>query len=255
MAILRLQRERREFCFYIVVIFTLSPLEEADNPVSHRCRDGLPSTFQKVVADHDLNQQIVAPNTHKGDWIKNNRSNLKDSNPTGTGEFDYAFLALSSGAKNLPSSQPYLPLDQSGISIGNPVTAIGYPAGHLDGQSVSKDLHRIEDTSTVDKTYSFGYTAADLLIAETDAIAQRGSSGGAVIGVDGHLDGIISTSIPNSQTGHTSLAALSTVYISKDYYNAAGKNLSDLFSGNPQEKYSAFESETGFDLAKILLSN
>jgi S1-C subfamily serine protease len=189
------------------------------------------------------------------EWVKNNANNLKDINPSGTGEFDYAFLEIESGAKNLPGKTDYLELSTENTPTGDSVSIIAYPAGHLDGLAVMKNLHRSEDSSTISNTYSFGYTNNDLLIAQTDALAQKGSSGGAVIGTSGRLDGIISTSIPNQQTGHTSLAALSTLYIEKDYFNHTGQTVSGLLLENPHEKYSLFENSVGFNLAKILLSN
>ncbi len=187
-------------------------------------------------------------------WVKNNADNLSDTDPKGTGEFDYGFLVMSSGNKNLPAVLPYLELNDEIESIGSKVTAIGYPASQLNAEQVSKSLERLKDTTEISKTYSFGYTKADLLIAQTDEVAQKGSSGGALISYLGKLDGIISTSIPNPQTGHTSLAAISAPYIKVDYHNSTGGHISELFSDNPQAKYKEFENSVGFSLARILLS-
>lgn len=189
------------------------------------------------------------------EWVRNNAGNLKDNDPKGTGEFDYAFLALSDGAKKVPDSIPYVNMENKVISSGNSVIAMGYPAEHLDGQTVSQNLKRVQDTSIIGRTYSFGYTNTDLITVESDTVAQKGSSGGAVFGNNGNLNGIIVTSIPNPQTGHTSLAALSSIYITNEYYSSSGKTLSTLFSGNPNEKYAVFSTSIGFDLARTLLNN
>ena len=188
-------------------------------------------------------------------WVKNNASNLKDTHPQGTGEYDYALLVVENGEKNIPSNFSHIELRLPDLREGDPVTAMGYPAGSLDGQGVSRNLRLVSDTTTISKTYSFSYGFSDLLIAQTDAIAQKGSSGGAVIDSQGKLAGLISTSIPDSQTGHTSIAALSTSYIMNDFYANSGKNFASVINDSPTTKWRSFEKETGFSLAKILLSN
>jgi S1-C subfamily serine protease len=187
-------------------------------------------------------------------WVKNNSTNLKDINPQGTGEYDYALLVLENGVKKLPNTLPYLDLETKNLAGGDQITAYAYPAGHLDAQTVSTNLRRISDSTNITKTYSFGYTNSDLVLAQTDTIAQKGSSGGAVVDSAGKLGGIITTSIPG-QNGHTSLAALTTSYIIADISAHSNWTISSLLSGQPQDKWEAFENQIGFPLAKILLSN
>src|SRR5215467_3493528 len=47
-------RERREVCLVVVVIFLLRPFQEIDHLVGHRCDQGFPCALDCVVADHDL---------------------------------------------------------------------------------------------------------------------------------------------------------------------------------------------------------
>jgi len=137
-------------------------------------------------------------------WIAANASKINTSDPTGTGQYDYALLLVTGPAGPggaLPSPFPALPMTLDTPIAGEEVLLAAYPAGLLGGTTIQENLYQSSAFSTVGTLYS--YTAAqhvDLFSLSGSVVSQSGSSGGAVIEPSGSLLGIIATAAVGTTT-------------------------------------------------------
>jgi len=188
-------------------------------------------------------------------WIQNNLHTIAESNPQGTGQYDYAFLAIvGSVSGSLPSSFPYIPIDTSTLLPQDSISVTGYPAGEDSADTVNNNLIQQSANVSVANVYTFpGDNATDVIVTSPTILAQKGSSGGAII-KDGMLDGIVSTSVSTGGQNN-SVSAITTSYISRDLLSSEGESLSALFSGDPIQGATNYENNGGFNLAKQLISS
>ena len=188
-------------------------------------------------------------------WIKNNIKTISEVAPQGTGQSDYAFLYITGYSDNTqPPSYPYMAISTDNLNVGDQLKVYGYPAGAANGNYVKNSLSKVTDTTTVSNIYDFsGDSTTDLIIARSNTIAERGSSGGPIT-KNGLVQGIITTSLQDNGGGK-SFSAITGEYINRDLQNEAGVSLISLLIGNLGEKSSSFEKSTGFSLARDLISN
>ncbi len=188
-------------------------------------------------------------------WIKNNIKTISEAAPQGTGQSDYAFLYITGYSdKTQPSSYPYMSISTDNLNVGDQLKVYGYPAGAASGNYVKNSLSKVTDTTTVSNIYDFsGDSTTDLIIAHSDTIAERGSSGGPII-ENNSIQGIITTSLQDG-SGGKSFSAITGEYINRDLQNEAGVSLSSLLIGDLNKKSASFENSTGFSLARDLISN
>ncbi|HCR52417.1 TPA: hypothetical protein DIV48_02085 [Candidatus Kaiserbacteria bacterium] len=165
-------------------------------------------------------------------WIQANSSVLTEANPKGTGQYDFALLAVtgSATAKALPASYPYVPLAAQPPNTGTPVAIASYGAQFLGPEQIESALFPTVVFGSVKDIYTFGDDTIDVLALGGSAAAQEGSSGGGVVEADGELVGIITTSTLQDDTGARSLHAITASYIRTEYANETGKTLSALLA-------------------------
>ncbi len=188
-------------------------------------------------------------------WIKNNIKTISESAPQGTGQSDYAFLYITGYIDGTaPQSYPSMDLDTTNLNSGDQIKVYGYPAGGANGNYVKNSLVKVSDSTTVSNIYSFTDSPnTDLIIAHSNTIAERGSSGGPIV-ENGYIEGIITTSLQDN-SGSKSFSAITGEYINKDLQDNEGYNLNSLLTGDLKQKSTSFEASTGFSLAKDLISN
>ena len=75
-------------------------------------------------------------------WINANADILTEINPSGTGEYDFAFLAISKSTTRdeLPSSFPSIRLATSPSNTGTPVVIASYGAQFLESSQIQSSL-------------------------------------------------------------------------------------------------------------------
>src|SRR3989344_896308 len=75
-------------------------------------------------------------------WINANADILTEANPSGTGEYDFAFLAISKSTTRdeLPSSFPSIRLATSPSNTGTPVVIASYGAQFLESSQIQSSL-------------------------------------------------------------------------------------------------------------------
>jgi len=102
---------------------------------------------------------------------------------------------------------------------------------------------------SVGEIFTFGEKTADLFSIGGSAVAQKGSSGGAVVNAYGRLIGIIVTSTDTKTTGTRDLHAITMGHIARSFRISTGFGLSAMFS---EENLKALSDKFNKDVASAL---
>lgn len=173
-------------------------------------------------------------------WLKTNTTVLTQMNPTGTGEYDFAFLAVTksigegstSDESALPSSFPFLPLAILPPISGTPVAIASYGAQFLESNQIKLFLFPTLVFGSIKDIFTFAKNTIDVIEFGGSAIAQEGSSGGGVVDARGMLVGTITTSIVEGAIDTRSFNAITASYIRAEYASETGEAL-DLLLDQP----------------------
>ncbi|MHB8913767.1 MAG: S1 family peptidase [Minisyncoccota bacterium] len=165
-------------------------------------------------------------------WIHANATVLTQATPNGTGEYDFALLAVTSSATSgaLPSPFPYLSLAQTPPSAGTPVAIASFAAQFLDAQQIRSALYPTVVFGSIKNVFTFGTNTVDVLALGGSAAAQEGSSGGGIADASGSLIGTITTSTITGATDTRSLGAITASYIRSEYAREMGSSIDALLS-------------------------
>jgi S1-C subfamily serine protease len=188
-------------------------------------------------------------------WVNANKRLLKEENPKGTGENDYAFLRISSNVDNSPLPQGfyYVPMNISeDIARLQPVLLISYPAGFLGGLSILQDLNITSSVTLVSDLFTYSQNTIDLISVPGTVLSQKGSSGGAVIDRFTTLIGIITTSTEGETTDKRDLRAITLAYINRSLQSEFGISLEQFIQADPAEFAKKFQEITAPTLTKII---
>jgi len=170
-------------------------------------------------------------------WVLNNATFISDTNPTGTGERDYALLYVTKSVDGspLPTTFPALRTDTNLLPrtvMGRAVLAAGYPAERLLLQGTSANLVPQQANTTVTDLFTFGSNYADVMALRGTIIGEHGSSGGPVTTSVGTAIGMITTKGNDQADGPGSLRAITLSYIDRTIQEETGFSLERTMSGN-----------------------
>lgn len=191
-------------------------------------------------------------------WIKKNASGITQQSPKGTGEDDYALLLITQRTdptKTIPETFSFIsPLYNSAdIEAGEQVLLAAYPAGFLSGIAIAKDLYISSAITQIMEVFTFGGGTLDLFSIGGSVVAQQGSSGGAVVGAESKLLGIIVTSSVADTTAERDLRAITIAHINRSFVKDTGFDLQTLFSGNIEAEANAFNENIAPALTQLLV--
>lgn len=177
------------------------------------------------------------------EWVSANASVLAQTAPIGTGEYDFAFLAVTKSANSstLPSSFPHIPLAASAPSrYGAPVVIASYGAQFLAPGQIQSALFPTIVFGSVKDVFTFASSTVDVLALGGSAAAQEGSSGGGVADASGALTGVITTSTTEGATDTRKLDAITAAYIRAEYARETGHALDALLAKSPSAAIAEF---------------
>jgi hypothetical protein len=165
-------------------------------------------------------------------WLQTNPNVLSKTAPSGTGENDFAFLAItkSTTTNPLPASFPYVPLAITPPDIDTPVVIASYGAQFLESSQIASDLFPTIVLGSVKDIFTFATNTIDVLALGGSVAAQEGSSGGGVADASGALVGTITTSTVVGATDTRSLNAITASYIRAEYATETGEPIDFLLS-------------------------
>lgn len=188
-------------------------------------------------------------------WVSENKAQLKDQNPKGTGENDFAFLRITKSVDdtNLPNKFPFLTMNlRENIQINEPVLLVSYPAGFLGGLSILQNLNVTSAITNIQDVFTFRDGTIDIISVGGTVVSQKGSSGGMVVDSKSTLIGIITTSSDGKTTSTRDLNAITIPYIARDLESELKMNLLQFLSTGPEEFAKTFASTTAPTLTKLI---
>jgi hypothetical protein len=194
----------------------------SDRGISCVIRSGSPASNS-----YDAVLEYISPA-----WINANPNVLTESEPTGTGEHDFAFLAITKSAAtaSLPTAFSYIPLAIMPPDAQTPIAIASYGAQFIQTNQISSDLFPTIVYGSIKNVFTFGTNTVDVLSLGGSAAAQEGSSGGGVADASGNLVGTITTSTITGATDTRSLNAITASYIRADYASETGQPLDLLLA-------------------------
>ncbi len=165
-------------------------------------------------------------------WIQKNSSSLRQMNPKGNGQHDFAVLAIT-GTTNgtpLPVSFPALPLSKKAAEVGDRVAIGGYAAQYLGTEQLRTMLHPTIVFDPISEVFTFGNNNVDVISIQGTAAAQEGASGGAVVNADAEIVGVITTSATSGQIKDHELNAVTPFHIRSSFKAETGVDFDTYFS-------------------------
>lgn len=178
-------------------------------------------------------------------WLEENEATFLVSNPKGTGEYDFAILAVTGGlsGRTVPSSFPFIPLAPAGTAIeeGDEVGTGSYAAEFLTSSEIRSSLYPTIKFADVDDVFTFGRSSIDLFSVAAGSAAQEGSSGGGVINSDDRLIGLITTRTVKTDLSQRTLQALTMDHLRRSFRNDMGADLDSYLKAGIPSLIVAFE--------------
>jgi hypothetical protein len=176
-------------------------------------------------------------------WVDAHASEINDAHPLGTGEHDYALLHITgttTGAP-LPASFPAVESDtrEAIAFVDDSVLSASYPAEFVSG-SLQNSLYPVSSVTQINKLFTFGSGAVDVISIGSTIEAQSGSSGGPIVNAWNRLVGLITTTSEGDTTAERQLRGITLSYIDRDLTAQTGSGLTALLSGDIAEKTSSF---------------
>ncbi len=188
-------------------------------------------------------------------WVANNKAEINNQSPKGTGENDFAFLHITKmiDNSNLPEQLPFITMNvRETIEINEPVILVSYPAGFLGGLSILQNLNITSAITNIQDVFTFRNGTIDVISVGGTIVSQKGSSGGLVVDKKGTLIGVISTSSDGDTTSSRELNAITLGYINRDLQRELKINFSQFLSQNPSDFAQIFASTTAPALTKLI---
>lgn len=166
-------------------------------------------------------------------WINANPTTLIEDSPSGTGEYDFALLAVTKSASQapLPSLFPSVPLAVTPPKVFTPVVIASYGAQFLEASQIRSYLFPTIVFGSVKDIFTFGTNSVDVMSLGGSVAAQEGSSGGGVVSAsEGVLVGTITTSTISGSTDTRTLSAITASYIRAQYERETASSLETLLT-------------------------
>ncbi len=189
-------------------------------------------------------------------WVEEHAEDIKKETPVGTGEHDYALLAITGRTNGEPLGGMIFPtlsfnLGESLAAPGDSVLLAGYPAGFLGGAIIQRNLWPVSTWGHVEKLMTFKTGSVDVLSLGGSIVAQAGSSGGAVVSRFGNLIGIITTSSQAPTTDKRDLRAITLSHINKSIQMHTELSLNQFLSQDMLAVLKEFKDSNAKDLMSI----
>ncbi len=189
------------------------------------------------------------------DWVKANKTLLKDQDPKGTGESDFAFLRITGeidGEQNKNGYTYITPNTREYIAVGEPVLLVSYPAGFLGGLSIIQNLNVASSITQIQDVFTFKNGTIDIVSVGGTIVSQKGSSGGLVVDSNTSLIGIISTSSDGDTTSSRGLNAITVSHINREVQRDLKINLRQFLDLNHKNFAESFATSTAPELTKLI---
>lgn len=179
------------------------------------------------------------------EWLRENKDFFSKENPKGSGENDYALLAITTNTNpvlSVPSSFDYAHIitNDAILEKGKNITVAAYPGIHTGVFEVDSNGKLKQSQTFISEVMTFNSNSADVISTGPNEVAKKGSSGGGVFnGQD--LLGIIVTTDTNNEGSY--INAITLPYIVADFSVDTGKNFKEYISINRQNLISEYSDD------------
>lgn len=189
------------------------------------------------------------------DWVKENKTLLKDQNPKGTGEKDFAFLRITGPIGTTNKIEPFFyiePNPREEIYLNEPVLLASYPAGFLGGLSIIQNLNIASSITNIQDVFTFKDGYIDIISVGGTIVSQKGSSGGLVVDRNTSLIGIITTSSEGNTTSSRGLNAITLAHINRSLEAESKLSLSEFLKIDHETYAKNFSTAKAPALTKLI---
>jgi hypothetical protein len=178
-------------------------------------------------------------------WIHANAGVLSQAQPVGTGEYDFALLAVTKSVTSaaLPTVFPFTPLAQIPPAKGTPIVIASFGAQFLEISQIQSALFPTIVFGSVKDIFTFDINTIDILALGGSAAAQEGSSGGGIADASGSLVGTITTSTIEGATDTRSLDGITASYVRAEYARETGSLLDSLLNESTASSVTNFATK------------
>lgn len=219
----------------------------SDIKIACRIREGSPAK------DAWIPDVIFFPSS----WITAHAKDILEKRPVGTGEHDYALIQIvaSTNGSALPATFPYLKPDtRETIGFtGDSVLIAAYPAEFGGSSAAINTLYASSVFTNIKQMLTFTEQLVDMISLGGTALAQSGSSGGAVVNMWGRVIGIVATTSEGETTETRDLRAITMAHIDRSIRDHTGTSLEDMLARDLTTLVSAFKPQAE-TLANILIA-
>ena len=190
------------------------------------------------------------------EWIAEHAEDIVKTSPTGTGEHDYALLLATDGAKPL-SAPPFTPIETAVTPaiVDKTVILAAYPAEFSGFAATQQFLLSSSIVTPVRTVLTFDDNTVDVLSFGAVALAQGGSSGGAVVNDAGHLIAIISTTSNKEFIAERDLRGITLSYINRALAESSGTSLIGFLAGDVVAQGAQFRKDQAPELAQQIIDH
>lgn len=188
------------------------------------------------------------------EWVAEHAADVVKTSPTGTGEHDYALLVAKDGAKPL-GTPTFIPVETSVTPaiVDKTVVLAAYPAEFSGFAATQQFLLSSAILTPVRNVLTFDEDTVDVLSFGAVALAQGGSSGGAVVNEDGRLIAIISTTSNREFIAERDLRGITISYINRALAESYGTSLISLLAGDVVAQGAQFRTNQAPALAQQII--
>ncbi len=179
-------------------------------------------------------------------WLDKNGGSLVAKNPKGTGENDFALLAITRSATKatLPSAFAHVSLSSDSPKLGQEVAIGSYGAQALSTTEITYSLNPTLVSGSIKDYFTFEETTLDVLSLGGSAAAQQGSSGGGILDTEGKLIALITTSSTEGEVSKRDLHAVTAGHIRRSFTKDTGLEFDAyLLNHKSKEVAVSFESK------------
>lgn len=190
------------------------------------------------------------------EWVSEHAADIVKTNPSGTGEHDYALLLATPDVKST-DSLPFLPLETS-ISpdiVGVTVALAAYPAEFSGIHATAQFLLSSSTLTPVKNVLTFNENTVDVLSFGAVVLAQGGSSGGAAVNEKGNLVAIISTTSNREFIAERDLRGITLSYINRALSKSYGTSLAGFLAGDVAAQGEYFRTNRAPALAQTIIEH
>lgn len=188
------------------------------------------------------------------EWVKEYGKYINTEGIPQTGKSDFALLKIGLSTFGTGENPPLSPISiqKNFPDVNETIYSVSYPADILGVKGVSASLPLQKEKLSVNRYYSVGTVANDVLETSPSDAGQRGSSGGAIINSEDKLVGTITTVANSSNSAKKLIRAMTINHTDAELVRFSGTNLTQVATFGSADIEKTFNLEYRNSLTSLL---